>query len=62
MTIRMKIKTNYAHHSIFLAELHSNYVVVKNSNKRPFVKVEGWALIRGVGAYSILSPLGWALI
>ena len=50
--MRMKTKTNCAGHSIFLAELHSNYVVVENSNKRPFLKVEGWALIRRVGAYS----------
>jgi len=33
----------------------------KNLNKRPFLKVEGWALIQG-GAYSIISPLEWALI
>ena len=50
--MRMKTKTNCAGHSIFLTELPSNYVVVENSNKRPFLKVEGWAHIRGVGAYS----------
>ena len=60
--MRMKTKTNCAGHSIFLAELPSNDVVVENSNKHPFLKVEGWALIRGLGAYSIISPLGWAPI
>jgi len=40
----------------FLAELVSKYVFVENSNKHPFLKVEGG------GAYSIISPLGWALI
>ena len=50
--MRMKTKTNCTGHSIFFAELPSNYVNVENSNKRPFLKVEGWALIRGVGAYS----------
>ena len=44
--MRMKTKTNCVGHSIFLAELHSNYVVVENSNKRPFLKVKGWELIR----------------
>ena len=58
----MKTKTNCTGHSIFLAELPFNYVNVENSNKRPFLKVEGWALIPGgrlfnnftsrVGAYS----------
>ena len=43
----MKTKTNCVGHSIFLAELPSNYVFVENSNKRPFLKVEGWVLIRG---------------
>ena len=43
--IRMKTKTNYAGHSVFLAELPSNYDVVENWSKRPFLKVEGWALI-----------------
>ena len=63
--MRMKTKTNYAGHSIFLAELPSNFV--ENSNKRPFLKLKdgrlfkGWALIRG-GAYSIFSPIGWVLI
>ena len=42
----MKTKTNCAGHSIILVELPSNYVVVENSNKRPFLKVEGWALIQ----------------
>ena len=44
--MRKENKTNCVGHSIFLAELPSNYVVVENSNKRPFLKVEGWALIR----------------
>ena len=61
--MRMKTKTNFTSHSIFLAELPSNYVNVKNSSKRPFLKAEGWVLIRGGGGtYSIISPLGWALI
>ena len=51
-TMWMKTTTNCPGHLIFLAELPSNYVVVENSNKRPFMKVEGWALIRGSGAYS----------
>ena len=36
----------------------------KNLNKPLFLKVEGWALIRGVGAYSRGGRLfeGWALI
>ena len=61
--MRMKTKTNFAGHSIFLSELPSNYVNVENSNKCPFLKVEEWALIRGVGAYSRGGRLfeGWAL-
>ena len=47
-TMRMKTKTNCTSNYIFLAELPSNYVYVKNTNKRPFLKVEGWVLIRGV--------------
>ena len=43
--MRMKTKTNFAGHSIFLSEFPSNYVNVENSNKCPFLKVEEWALI-----------------
>ena len=45
--MRMKTKTYCAGHSIFFAVLPSNYVDVENTNKHPFPKVEGWALIRG---------------
>ena len=50
--MRMKNKTNCAGHTIFLAELPSNCVVVESLNKHPFLKVEGWALIRGMGISS----------
>ena len=32
-----------------------------NCAGRPFLRDEGWALIRG-GAYSIISLLGWVII
>ena len=49
--MRMKTKANCTGHSIFLAELPSNYVKVEDLNKCAFLKVEGWVLIQGVGAY-----------
>ena len=57
--------------NVFLIEALFSFFINNdnlNSNKHMFLKVEGCALIRGMGAYSrdgaysIISPLGWALI